>query len=49
MEALVHQKKSLTTKFCLSLHYNAINSYLFVKEKEIFKFRADNKDVNFLT
>ena len=36
-------------KFCLSLHYNADNSYLFVNEKEIFKFKADNKNVNFLT
>ena len=25
-------------KLCLSLHYNADNSYLFVNEKEIFKF-----------
>ena len=24
------------TKFCLSLHYNADNSYLFVNGKEIF-------------
>ena len=35
-------------KFCFSLHYNA-DSYLFVNEKEIFKFKADNKNVNFLT
>ena len=34
-------------KFCLSLHYNADNSYLFVKE--MFKFTADNKNVNFPT
>ena len=26
-----------STKFCLSLHYNADNSYLFVNGKEIFK------------
>ena len=25
------------TEFCLSLHYNADNSYLFVNGKEIFK------------
>ena len=37
------------TKFCLSLHYNAYNSYLFVIRKEIFKFEADNKNVNFPT
>ena len=37
------------TKFCLSLHYNAGNSYLFANEKEIFKFKADNKNVKFST
>ena len=37
------------TKFCLSLHYNADNSYLFVNEKEIFKFKTDNKNVDFPT
>ena len=36
-------------KFCLSLHYNVDNSYLFVNWKEIFKFKADNKNVNFPT
>ena len=34
-------------KFCLSLHYNADNSYLFVNGKEISTFKADNKNVNF--
>ena len=29
------------TKFCLSLHYNADNYYLFVNGKKIFKFKAD--------
>ena len=33
----------------MSLHYNADNSYLFVNGKEIFKFKADNKSVNFPT
>ena len=37
------------TKVCLSWHYDADNSYLFVKRKEIFKFKADNKNVNFPT
>ena len=37
------------TKFCLSLHYNGDNSYLFVNGKEIFKFKADYKNVNFAT
>ena len=30
-------------KFCLSLHYNDDNNYLFVNGKEIFKFKANNK------
>ena len=52
MEALVHQRFSINfsktnTKFCLSLHYNADNRYLFVNEKEIFKFKAGNKNVSF--
>ena len=33
----------------MSSHYNANNSYLFVNEKEIFKFKGDNKNVNFPT
>ena len=28
------------TKFCLSLHYNGPNSYLFVDGTEIYKFQA---------
>ena len=31
------------------MHYNADNSYLFVNGKEIFKFKAGNKSVNFST
>ena len=56
MEALDHQKKrfsinftKVNTKFCLSLRYNVDNSYLFVNGKEIFKFKADNENVNFPT
>ena len=37
------------TKFCLSLHYNGDNSYLFVNGKEIYKFKASNKNVNIVT
>ena len=37
------------TNFCLNMHYNANNSYLFVNRKEIFKFKANNKNVNFPT
>ena len=28
------------TKFCLSLHYNGANSYLFLNGTEIHKFKA---------
>ena len=35
------------TKFCLCLHYNGDNSYLFVNGKEIYKFKANNKNVHF--
>ena len=37
------------TKFCLGLHYKVENSFLFVNGREIFKFQADNKNVNFST
>ena len=37
------------TQFCMSLHYNADNNYLFVNGKVIFKFKTDNKNVNFPT
>ena len=36
-------------KSCLSLHYTADNSYLFVNGKEIIQFKAGNKIINFLT
>ena len=52
MEALDYQKKNFSinftkanTKFCLSLHYNADNSYLFVHG--FVKFKVDDKNVNF--
>ena len=35
-------------KFCLSVHYNGVNSYLSVNEKETDEFRDDHKYVNFL-
>ena len=37
------------TDFCLVLHCNTDNSYLFVNGKEIFKFKGNNKIVNFPT
>ena len=33
----------------MSLHYNADNSCLFVNGKDLFKFKADNKNINLLT
>ena len=33
------------TKFCLSLLFNGGNSYLFVTRIEIYKFKADNENV----
>ena len=33
----------------MSLHYNDGNGYLFVNGKEIFRFKAGNKNVNFPT
>ena len=32
-------------KFCLSLHYNGTNSYLFVNGTEIIKFKAKDSDI----
>ena len=31
-------------KFCLSLHYNGANSYLFVSGTEIYKFKAKDSE-----
>ena len=50
MEALVHQKNNFSkvkTKLFLTWHYNSDNSYLFTNGKDIYKFNASNKDVNF--
>ena len=33
----------------MSLHCNGDNSYLFINGKELFKFKMDNKNVNFQT
>ena len=30
---------------CLSLHYNGVNSYLFVNSKEIIKFKAKDSEI----
>ena len=31
--------------FCLSLHYNGANSYLFVNGKEIINFKAKDSEI----
>ena len=38
-----------STKFCVSLHYNGDNSYLFVNGKQVYNFKADNKNDDFPT
>ena len=37
------------TKFCFSFHYDTDNIFLLANGKEIFKFKADNKNVNYTT
>ena len=32
-------------KFCLRLHYNGANSYLFVNGIEIYKFKAKDSEI----
>ena len=32
-------------KFCLSLHYNGANSYLFANGTEIYKFKAEESKI----
>ena len=32
-------------KLCLSLHYNGANSYLFVNDTEIYKFKAKDSNI----
>ena len=33
------------TRFCLSLHYNGANSYVFVNGTEIVKFKAKDSEI----
>ena len=33
-------------KFCLSLHYNELNSYIFVNGVEIYNFKAKDFEIN---
>ena len=32
-------------KYCLSLHYNGANSYLFVNGPDIYKFKAKDSEI----
>ena len=32
-------------KFCLILHYNGANSYLYVNGREIYKFKAKDSEI----
>ena len=32
-------------KFCFSLHYNRANSYLFVNDTAIYKFKAKDSEI----
>ena len=32
-------------KFCLSLHYSGVNSYLFVNGTEIYKFKVKDSEI----
>ena len=32
-------------KFCLNLHFNGANSYLFVNDTEIYKFKAKHSEI----
>ena len=38
---------NVKTKFCLRLHYNGDNSYLFVNEREIYKLKLVIKMIIF--
>ena len=33
-------------KFCLSLHYNGVNNYIFVNGVEKYKFKTKDSEVN---
>ena len=43
----MHSINSTNTniQFCLSLHYNGANSYLFVNSTEIYKFKAKDSEI----
>ena len=44
-QGLEHTLTADKKEFCLSLHYNGANSYLFVNDQEIHKFKAKDSDI----
>ena len=36
---------AIKKRFCLSLHYNGANSYLFVNGTEIYKFKTKDSEI----
>ena len=41
----VSQFNFIKKKFCLTLHYNGANSYLFVNDTETYKFKAKDSEI----
>ena len=35
----------IKNKFCLGLHYNGANNYLFINGTEIIKFKAKDSEI----
>ena len=35
----------VSKKFCLTLHYNEVSSYLFINGMEIYKFKAKDSEI----
>ena len=33
-------------KFCLRLHHTGVNSYIFLKDVKIYKFRVKDSEIN---
>ena len=44
-QGLEHTLTADKKEFCFSLHYNGANSYLFVNDQEIHKFKAKDSDI----
>ena len=44
-QGLEHTFTVTKNKFCLSLHYNGTNTYLFVNGTEIYEFKAKDSEI----